>query len=155
MGDWKRMSKRGKAAVFDYYGIPHDIKPSAPRAAPVSREGPVLSACIDLLHAHPKVLFAVRQNSGAASYEHSSGRYAPLWFYKWVKVPEPVTLPDLWGMLVSGRMFFFEVKRPDWKRPSDDRERRQEAFLTTVHSRGALSQFITDTEQILKLLEGA
>lgn len=152
MTDWKRMSKRSKAATFDFLGIPHSIKPSKPRAAPRSLEGPVLAACSELLQAHPKVLFAIRQNSGAASYENSSGRYAPLWFYRWVKSPEPITLPDLWGMLYTGRMYFLEVKRPGWTKPSDDRERRQAVFLEIVRQRGAIGEFVTDAERLNALL---
>lgn len=152
MADWKRASKRRKAAIFDMLGIPHNIQARAKPAERRDLEGPVLRACKDLLAIHPQVLFCCRQNSGAASYEHSSGRYKPLWFYEWVRSPAPITLPDLWGMLYSGRMFFFEVKRPDWTKPGDDRERRQAVFLEIVRQRGAIGEFITDAEKIHALL---
>lgn len=122
------------------------------RKQPPPLEADVLTLVADLLQAHPLVRFAVRQNSGAASYEAKSGRYAPIFFYKWIKCPEPVTLPDVWGMLTSGRFFFFELKRPGWTKPTDDRERKQAAFLEIVRKGGALAAFVTDAEQIPALI---
>lgn len=157
MPDWKRASKRTKAATLDFYGIPHSIKPSAPRAKPRDLEGPVVAAVSDLLSVHPKVLFAVRQNSGAASYESKSGTYAPLWFYRIVRKPQRpdnlgITVPDFWGILTDGRFMAMEAKRPDWKTPCDERERKQAHFLQMVRDKGGLSGFVRSADEAASLL---
>lgn len=154
MGDWKRASNSRKAAIFNAMGIPHDfkIRQSKPRVDHPDLEKHVLRAVSDLLAVHPAVLIAIRQNSGAASYEAKTGKYAPLWFYQWIRSPESMTLPDVWGMLITGRMFFFECKRPSWTKPSDDRERRQALFLDLMRAKGAISAFITDAERANEML---
>lgn len=119
---------------------------------PMPLEADVLRAVTDLLAVHPRVIFAVRQNSGQASYEAKSGKYAPVAFYKWIKAPKPVTLPDVWGLLNSGKFFFLEVKRGGWTGPRDDRERKQAAFLALAIEWGALAAFVTDADQVDKVL---
>ena len=147
------MSNRQKAATFDFLGIPHTLKTrAAPKPSGEPLEADVLRAVTDLLAVHPRVLFALRQNSGAASYQRADGTHAPLWMYKWIRSPEPITLPDVWGMLYTGRLFFFELKRPGWSKPTDDRERRQALFLDIVREKGAIAEFITDAEEINALL---
>lgn len=110
-------------------------------------EAPVVQAVKELLEVHPRVVFAVRQNSGMASYEARSGRYAPVHFYQFVRIPEPVTLPDFWGMLDDGRFFFLEAKRPIWTKPLDERERKQAAFLSHVSKHGAIGVFVRSAEE--------
>ncbi len=128
-----------------------------PPAAVAPLEAEVLRAVSDLLAAHPRVLIAIRQNSGQASYEAKSGKWAPVAFYKWVKRPETMTLPDYWGMLDEEythlrRMFFLEVKRPSWTKPTDDRERAQAAFLRLMRDSGHIAAFITDARQVEEML---
>ena len=55
--------------------------------APRQLEAPVVAAISELLAVHPRVLWAARFNSGAASYESVSGRYAPVWFHKFLRMP--------------------------------------------------------------------
>ena len=147
------MPTRAKAATLDFYGIPHGLKPREPRAAPVSREGPVVRAVCELLEAHPKTALVVRQNSGAASYEHSSGKYKPLSFYTlWKPTNKEVTVVDVWGLLKDGRPYAFECKAPGFKEPRDDREFRQAAFLMLIRNLGGIGAFVTDAEQVNALL---
>lgn len=153
MADWSRMSKRSKAATFDFYGIPHSLKPAKPRqASGKPDEAGVVRAVSQLLGGHPKVLFALRMNSGAASYEAKSGRYAPIWFHKWVRSPEPCRMSDFIGATIDFRMLAIECKRPGWSKPTDQREREQSAFLSMVLMAGGRAAFITDVEQVNALL---
>jgi hypothetical protein len=150
MAEWNRMSKRSKAAVFDWYGIPHSIKPREPRKLVdhPDLEKHVLAPVGDLLAVHPRVLWAIRMNSGAASYEHSSGRYAPIWFHKWVRSPEKYRMSDYLGATTDFRLLALECKKPSWTKPTDDREREQAAFLALVRRVGGIGAFITDAEQV-------
>lgn len=126
------------------------IPPKRERAKPdpANTEGPVLAAVGDLLAAHPLVLLAVRQNSGAMAYE-KEGRSIPVWFYKLVRNRE-ITLTDYWGFLRDGRPFAIECKRPGWKRPSDDRERKQEAFIHMIESIGGVGAFVRNADEALR-----
>ena len=133
-------------------GVLNTIAPKRERAAPVQREAPVVAAIAELLAVHPKVLFAVRQNSGMASYEAKSGRYAPVFFYR-IITSQPVTIPDFWGILRDGRMFACEAKAPGWKHPSGDREMRQAAFLAMVRNCGGVALFAWEASMVADAME--
>ena len=152
----KVQAARTNALTADFYAAAHDkprvdIPTVKARAKPRQLEGPVVAAVAELLAVHPKVLFAVRQNSGAASYEAKSGKWAPVWFYR-VVTGQPVTLPDFWGIMRDGRMLALEAKRPGWRSPRDDRERRQWAFLQIVANCGGIAGFVTSAEEANALL---
>ena len=142
------MSNRSKAATLDFYGIPHGIKPRAQRQAKDNpdNENHVIREVSELLAVHPKVLFAVRQNSGGASYEAKSGKYAPLMFYR-ILTSQDVTVTDFWGIMRDGRMLALEAKRRDWKEPKEDREFRQAAFLMLVRNCGGIGAFVRGTDE--------
>lgn len=148
MADWNKMNKRSKAAVLDFYSIPHSIKPSKARVMTdhADLEKHTISAVSELLAVHPKVLFAVRQNSGGASYEARSGRYAPIFFYH-ILTSQPVTITDFWGIMRDGRPFALEGKRPSWKEPKDDREFKQAAFLMLVRNVGGIGAFVRSADE--------
>ena len=115
-------------------------------------ESEVVTAISLLLNLHPKILFAVRQNSGAASYEAASGRYAPVQFYRILRSSENMTVVDFWGLLRSGRMFAIEAKRPGWKGPHGDREHKQAAFLAMVRETGGIGIFATSADEVTNAL---
>jgi hypothetical protein len=148
-----------KLAQFDK-DFPVDNLPPMPkpRAAPGADgrplEADVLSAVGDLLHQHPRVSYALRINSGQASYEAKSGKYAPVAFHIWVRSPVKCRMPDFFGALVDGRTLALECKRPGWKQPADKREYEQAAFLMLIRNLGGIGEFVTDVEQVAKLLEG-
>lgn len=129
------------------------IAPSKPRAAPRALEAPVVAAISELLSVHPKVAFAVRQNSGAASYEAKSGRYAPVHFYRILGHQQDLTISDFWGFLGDGRMFAFEAKAPGWVGARNPREIRQSNFLVLVVRHGGIAHFVTDAAQVAELLK--
>ena len=135
------------------------IKPVHERAKPVQREAPVVQAISELLAVHPRVLFAVRQNSGMASYEAKSGRYAPVFFYR-ILTKQDMTITDFWGILDPRenylgrtRVFAIEAKAPGWTKPRDDRERKQAAFLQMVRDAGGIGIFATDVSHVAEALK--
>lgn len=129
------------------------VKPKAARKPPVATAKNDLEAAVQrevfsVLAKHPAVLFAVRQNSGAAM----SGN-APVFFYRWARrngVEMVVT--DFWGLLRDGRMLAIEVKRRDWKRVSGAREIQQQAFIDVVKSAGGVGGFVTCAKDALAIL---
>ena len=151
--DWKRASKRHKAATFDFLGIPHDIKPQARRQLVdhPDLEKHVIRAVSELLSIHPKVLFAVRQNSGGASYEQASGKYAPIFFYHFL-TRQDVTITDFWGVLKDGRIFALEAKRPSWDGVKGTREYRQHGFIYLVRNIGGVGGFVRSAEEANAIL---
>ncbi len=127
----------------------HDIDAVHKQQKPL--EADVISAVSDLLKSHPRVLWAVRMNSGAASYEASSGRYAPVWFHKWVK-GTGYRMGDFLGATTDSKILTVECKRPGWTKPTDQREREQAAFLDIVRKNGGIALFCTDAEQVREAL---
>lgn len=122
------------------------------RKQPIPLEKEVLRAVGELLSAHPGVLFALRMNSGAASYEASTGKYAPIWFHIWVRSPEKCRMSDFLGATVDSRLLALECKRPGWTKPTDDRERQQAAFLALVRQIGGIGAFVTSADDVQRLL---
>lgn len=114
-------------------------------------EAPVLKAVGELLAVHPKILLAVRQNSGALPYERA-GRAVPVWFYKFARRPEPMTLVDYCGFLKDGRPFAIECKRPGWKRPTTERENRQQAYMQMIAAIRGISGFVRSADEANALL---
>lgn len=153
MADWKKLSNKAKAAAMDWYGIPHSFKPreTKPRMDHADLEKHVVRAVSELLAIHPKVLFGVRQNSGGASYEAKSGKFAPIFFYH-ILTSQPVTITDFWGIMRDGRMFALEAKRPSWKEPKEEREFKQAAFLMLVRNCGGIAGFVRSSEEANALL---
>lgn len=137
-----------------------DRKPVKVRAAPVKREvdtseGSVMTDIAEVYKTHPNILFAVRQNSGAAKIGDT-----PVWFWKWLRRNGvEMTLTDTWGMLVNGRMFAIEAKERGWKSVGAGdsakavRERRQLAFINVVKSGGGVGGFVTSAEQARNILD--
>lgn len=141
-------------AAQEFVDSLRDSLPAAPkkRAAPRQLEAPVVSAIADLLAVHPRVLFAARQNSGAASYEAKSGRYAPVHFYR-ILTGQPVTITDFWGILRDGRMLAVEAKAPGFKEPRTDREFKQANFLALVRNVGGIGIFATSADDVADALK--
>lgn len=52
----------------------------------------------------------------------------------------------------DGRAFYFECKRPGWKGPSTEREKRQEEFLDAMRAAGAIAAFVTSVDEALAAL---
>lgn len=120
-------------------------------------EGAVISECIDVLMVHPRVLFAVRQNSGAAYYErrdkHGNPIEVPVWYHRIIRSREDMRLADTWGLTTDFLLFAFEAKRRNWTHPTDQREREQKAFLDMVNACGGIGRFVTCAEDVIEALK--
>lgn len=155
MGDWKRASNRHKAAVFDFIGVPHDIKVRVPRQVKDNpdNESHVIREVAELLAVHPRVFLALRMNSGAASYEAASGKWAPVWFHKWVKPAKGLRLSDYIGVSTDNRLIALECKHRQWKKCTDQREDEQAMFLTAVLESGGIAGFVRGIDEAKALLD--
>ncbi len=130
-------------------------KTRAPSKPSDDSEAAVMREIADVIDKHPRILFAVRQNSGAATIGNT-----PIWFWKWLRRRGvEMTLTDTWGCLTNGRMFAIEVKERNWKGVGTGdtekaiRERRQEAFINVVKSVGGVGGFVTSAEQAMEILK--
>lgn len=124
------------------------------KRAPRQLEAPVVKAIGELLAVHPRVLFAVRQNSGSASYEAASGKWAPVNFYNMLThSPKDMTITDFWGILRDGRGLAVEAKAPGWKEPRTEREFKQAAFLSMVRNAGGIALFATSADEVAEVLK--
>ena len=144
----------GKPIPAEFAEKPVAEKPAPkPRKPPTPTDKSQLEAAVQrevfsVLAKHPAVLFAVRQNSGAAM----SGD-APVFFYRWARRNGiEMVVTDFWGLLRDGRMLALEVKRRDWKRVSGAREQQQQAFIDVVKSAGGVGGFVTSAEDAIALL---
>lgn len=126
------------------------VRDYKPRVDHADLEKHVLAPVGEHLAVHPKVLFAVRQNSGALSYERD-GKPVPVWFSK-IVTSQPVRISDYWGFLRDCRPFAIECKRPSWQKPSDKREYEQAAFLMLIRNLGGVSGFATSVDQANEIL---
>ena len=146
---WGAMS--GKPVPEDFQSKPEPAKP--PRKPPTASDPHELEASVQrevfsVLAKHPSVLFAVRQNSGAAM----SGN-VPIWFYRWARRNGvEMTLTDFWGMLRDGRMFAMECKKRSWKKVTGTREMQQSNFIDVVRSAGGVGGFVTCAEDAMRVL---
>ena len=126
-----------------------DKRTNSKRMADDDREESVMREVSALLAHHPKVLFAVRQNSGMS--QNASG--TPIWFYRWVRSRTKMRVTDFWGLLTDGRMFALEAKNRLWKAPSGEREFEQQEFLTAIREAGGVAGFVTSAEQAQRIIE--
>jgi hypothetical protein len=130
----------------------------APRQAsdPNDLESAVLKEVSDALSKHPSVIFCVRQNGGMVE---SNG--TPVFFYRWVRRPQPMVLTDFWGFVRGyGRVgtvpLAIECKRRGWRMRDNmtAREAEQYAFICFVRSMGGIGGFVTSAQEALDLLNG-
>ena len=83
-----------------------------------------------------------------------NGKDIPVWFWRWIKSGEKMTICDYWGAATWG-MFAIEAKKRDWKfNPANERERKQKAFIDLIISLGGRGGFATCYEDAVKILEG-
>ena len=106
----------------------------------------------ELLAKHPSVLLAVRQNSGGMRYEDTQRQEHVMWFYKFWRCPEKMTIVDYWGFFRDGKPYAIECKRRDWKWSDDPREIKQRAFLQMIEAIGGRSGFARGVEEAQAIL---
>jgi hypothetical protein len=121
------------------------VRAYKPREDHDDLEKHTLAAVGELLAVHPKVLFAVRQNSGALQYERD-GKMVPVWLCR-IVTSQQVRISDYWGFLRDGRPLALECKRPSWKEPTDQREFEQAAFLMLIRNLGGTGEFVRNADE--------
>lgn len=104
----------------------------------------------DVIILSPNVLTAWRQNTG--SLPNANG--APIWFYRFVKWTDEMTLVDYLCVLKSGKLAALECKRKGWKYTGTPREKKQDAFIQSVRGCGGRGGFVTSAEQAIEILAG-
>lgn len=106
-------------------------------------EADIQSAILELLARHSKVAWAGRINSGAAMLPGKGGKLRP------VRFNSIEGISDIIGQMADGRFLAIEVKRPSWRKPSDEREKAQAAFLGQVLHAGGVAFFARSVDEVL------
>lgn len=122
-------------------------------------EAPIKAAIEQLLAVHPKVLIAVRMNSGTAWREIPGDRPAPVVFHKWLRSPEKMRFVDFIGWTTDFRPWCIEAKRADWQwgksyGPTRARELAQREYIEFVRNAGGLAGFATSVDMAMRILNG-
>lgn len=133
------------------------ISPKRTRSASVTPSDPneledaVKKEVGELLASDSRIYFCVRQNSGAMHVERNGSTF-PIWYYRLVRRPEPMTIVDFWGFLHDQRPFAFECKRRSWRVPSGERELKQQAFLRMIECMGGRAGFVRGADEVRGIL---
>jgi hypothetical protein len=138
-------------AALRFLGVPlqNEIKPARVRrpvdgkpSAPLEKE--IQTAILEAIALRRDVVFVGRFNRGQAVAQNGDGstRYTPF-----NTVPG---FPDIHGLLVGGKAFYIEVKRPapNYEPPS----KVQQSFLDEARVGGAHAGVATSVEEALALL---
>jgi hypothetical protein len=151
----------GKPAVEirDVHPEPKTRALRDPTAERAPLESEIQDDIIARLRAHPMVGLVTRVNSGSAVETNSDGSHRHIAYHhifsvrgmRFRMVDIDVTLggPGPW----AGKRLVIEVKRPPWTKPTDERERGQEALIAFVQRCGGYGTFATSWEDVDKLLE--
>lgn len=133
--------------------IPDAPKPRAKPAIPPMLEKDIQKAIIHLLAWHPKVHRVIRMNSGTfmETDAHGDARYIRASTLHGVKGER---ISDLLCQLKDGRLFAIEVKRPGWKKPTDQREIEQAAYIAGVIAGKGEGMFATSSQEVADKLDG-
>lgn len=112
------------------------------RVVPLEKE--IQTAILEAIELRKDVVFVGRFNRGqaVATDSHGNTRYTPF-----NSVPG---FPDIHGLLVGGRAFYIEVKRPPpcYKKPDE----AQQKFLDEARVGGACAGVATSVEEAIALL---
>ena len=111
----------------------------------VPSEHDVQVSILSLLRRHPKVAKAIRYNAGTFRLAGASG--AP---DRWFRANDCPGHSDIGGVLVGGRAFYLEVKKPGKSSKPGD---LQDTFLCEMAFAGALAAEVSSVDQVIKLLE--
>ena len=119
-----------------------------PSLIPLERD--VQKTIIAGLRLHPDVGLVERVNSGTAVEQNADGSKRYIDFHHVYPVAgHPRMRPsDLHVTLRGGRRLAIEVKRPGWKKPTDEREREQAAYLNHIQALGGYGIFATCWEDV-------
>lgn len=113
-------------------------------------EASVMREVADVILLCPRVILCWRQNGGAAQAADGVFR---IWYYRWVKRPKKMRLPDFMCVLDSGKLGVIECKRRDWQYAGTEREQEQKAFIDRIVATGGRGGFATSAEQALQIIK--
>ena len=126
-----------------------DIPPEPKKRAPAKPSGEpseaaILRAIIQLLHRHPRVAQAWRQNSGTFQERNRDGSV------RYIRANTQRGMSDIMGAMMDGRTLAIEVKsRTGRMRPG------QEEFLQQIRQAGGVAGVCRSVEDAMKLLGDA
>ena len=117
-------------------------KPSTPSGRPLEKE--IQKTIIEAIELRRDVVFVGRFNRGQAVERSAYGEERYIWFNT-VK-----GFPDIHGLLIGGKAFYLEVKRPppDYEAPTKD----QREFLESAYKAGAYAGVVTSVEEAMAIL---
>ena len=113
------------------------------------RESKVMSEVGQAIALSSNVLIAWRQNSGSIRDE----RGVPIWFWKWIKCMDEMTLSVYVCVMRSGYLAAIECKWRGWHYTGTPREKEQDAFIQAIRSTGGRGGFVTCAEQAIEILK--
>ncbi len=121
---------------------PVDGQPTARDLVPLEKE--IQRAILDDLELDKRVAFVGRFNRGQAVAMGADGRT------RYTAFNSVKGFPDIHGLLIGGRAFYIEVKRPPpcYEKPNDE----QQAFLDNAKAAGACAGVATSVEEARALL---
>jgi hypothetical protein len=141
-------AQRGWAAMYgkpvnpEWLNNVQDAKPRAARkASGEPSEAQILKAIMALLHRHPKVGRAWRQNSGTAQYE-SGGKT------RYVRANTAKGMSDIMGILKDGRTLAIEVKSAKGVVMAHQHE-----FLNSIAKAGGIAFVARSVDDVITRLE--
>jgi hypothetical protein len=109
----------------------------------VPKEIDVQSSIVDAIHAL-RLGRVIRYNAGGVY--NDKGQY--------LRFNSASNHSDLAGARrPDGRAFYFEVKRPGWKQPTNKREEAQKQFLDDMRAMGAIAAFVTSVDEVIFALK--
>jgi hypothetical protein len=152
------------AAVYGKPTVSLGPIPDAPKKRERSTQAPavplekdVQKSIIDFLLRHPKIGLVERINSGTMQSDNGDGTTRYTQFnkvYGRASNGEFMDMPDICCTLNgNGKRFVIEVKRPGWKKPTNDHERRQAAYIMHIVECGGYGMFATSVDDVALKLE--
>lgn len=122
----------------------HRVKRSVDGQITAPLEKEIQTAILEAIELRNDVIFVGRFNRGQAVASNGDGsvRYTPF-----NSVPG---FPDIHGLLLGGKAFYLEVKRPppNYKEPTTD----QQDFLDAARNGGAYAGVVTSVDEAMAIL---
>ena len=147
--------EQNQRAICFYQGVPYvenDLQKALPPKRdrirrpvddkPVVYEKDVQKAILEALALRKDVVFAGRFNRGQSVAQSNSGHI------RYTQFNTVKGFPDIHGLLLGGRAFYIEVKRPGGGRESEDQRR----FLDKALGGGALAGVARSVEEAMQIL---
>lgn len=117
-------------------------------------ESTIQADIIAMLKKHPKVALVERINSGKAKEIGADGKPRFIPYNKVYRVNGiRMRKSDIDCTLINGKRFVCEVKRKDWKRPTDTRETEQANYIASIKASTGYGMFARSVAEVEAYLE--